>query len=153
MLILPVAEHLELVLLPVKEGSQPGCIRKQGVAPTGNIDSLCYRIHVCRNTTALHESSVKGCCRSSDRSISRVLSDGKPSGRSFLSEHDRSCSPAAYPRRLYRGGCSRRLLGLAPAGVYHAGCVATTAVSSYLTFSPLPLARRSVFCGTGRHCI
>ena len=71
-----VAEYLERVLLQVKEDLQPGCIQKPEMVPAGNIDSLCYRIHVCRNTTALHESSVKGCCRSSDRSISRVLSDG-----------------------------------------------------------------------------
>ena len=48
-------------------------------------------------------------------------------------------SPAAYPRRLDRGGHSHRILGLAPAGVYRAGCVTTTAVGSYPAFSPLPL--------------
>ena len=47
-------------------------------------------------------------------------------------------------------GNSRRLLGLAPAGVYRAAHVAMYAVSSYLTFSPLPLSGRSVFCGTFR---
>jgi hypothetical protein len=33
---------------------------------------------------------------------------------------------------------SRRLFGLAPAGVYHAARVTTSAVGSYPTFSPLP---------------
>ena len=33
---------------------------------------------------------------------------------------------------------SRRLFGLAPAGVYHAIRVTTNAVGSYPTFSPLP---------------
>ena len=43
------------------------------------------------------------------------------------------------------------LFDLAPGGVYHAFFVTKKAVSSYLTFSPLPVARacwRSVFCGT-----
>ena len=43
------------------------------------------------------------------------------------------------------------LLGLAPAGVCRAAHVATSAVGSYSTFSPLPLSRRFVFCGTFRH--
>ena len=37
------------------------------------------------------------------------------------------------------------LLGLAPAGVCHATRVATSAVSSYLTFSPLPPERGGLF--------
>ena len=37
------------------------------------------------------------------------------------------------------------LLGLAPAGVCHATRVATGAVSSYLTFSPLPLKEAVCF--------
>ena len=45
------------------------------------------------------------------------------------------------------------LCGLSPGGVCRAGAVSCTAVSSYLTISPLPLpgipaSRRSVFCGT-----
>jgi len=39
---------------------------------------------------------------------------------------------------LVEVGASRCLLGLAPAGVYHAASVAVRAVSSYLAFSPLP---------------
>lgn len=50
---------------------------------------------------------------------------------------------------------SHRLLGLAPAGVYRAARVATDAVGSYPTISPLPpLSRwRSVFCGTVRRIL
>ena len=45
------------------------------------------------------------------------------------------------------------LFGLAPGGVFHAGGVATAAVRSYRTFSPLPDPsceghRRFVLCGT-----
>ena len=47
------------------------------------------------------------------------------------------------------------LFGLAPCGVYRAVCVATNAVGSYPTLSPLPpLARRRfAFCCTGRLCV
>jgi hypothetical protein len=38
-------------------------------------------------------------------------------------------------------GASRCLFGLAPAGVYPATTVTSRAVSSYLTFSPLPVPR------------
>jgi len=59
-----------------------------------------------------------------------------------------SLPAASWSRR----GASRRLLGLAPAGVCRATDVTTGAVGSYPTFSPLPTARRhrwrSVFCGT-----
>src|SRR4051812_37898957 len=51
---------------------------------------------------------------------------------------------------LIEVGTSRRLLGLAPAGVYRAASVASRAVGSYPTFSPLPIAGRSVLCGTFR---
>jgi hypothetical protein len=43
------------------------------------------------------------------------------------------------------------LFDLAPGGVYHAFFVTKKAVSSYLTFSPLPYKfqlRRFIFCGT-----
>jgi hypothetical protein len=43
------------------------------------------------------------------------------------------------------------LFDLAPCGVYHAAAVASVAVRSYRTFSPLPRrARRYIFCGTFR---
>ncbi len=50
---------------------------------------------------------------------------------------------------------TRRLFGLAPAGVCHAVRITAYAVGSYPTFSPLPpLARRRfVFCGTVRHTL
>jgi len=40
------------------------------------------------------------------------------------------------------------LFGLAPDGVYQAAAVTFSAVRSYRTFSPLPINRRSIFCGT-----
>jgi len=43
---------------------------------------------------------------------------------------------------LVEVGTSRCLFGLAPAGVYPAASVASRAVSSYLTFSPLPSLAR-----------
>ena len=46
--------------------------------------------------------------------------------------------------------CTRHaspLLGLAPDGGYPAAVLPRTPVVSYTTFSPLPLARRSIFCG------
>jgi len=67
----------------------------------------------------------------------------EPPRRSFFSECDHSHPLAAYPRRLDRGGYSRRLLGLAPTGVYRAAHVAMNAVGSYPTFSPLPLKTTS----------
>ena len=42
------------------------------------------------------------------------------------------------------------LFGLAPRGVCPASPIARAAVRSYRTFSPLPLARRYIFCGTFR---
>ena len=46
---------------------------------------------------------------------------------------------AAYPGVLSRRTTSPPLFGLAPDEVYHAASVAGDAVSSYLTFSPLPI--------------
>jgi len=62
------------------------------------------------------------------------------------------------PQRFSGGICRINILRticLAPCGVYHAILVTDDAVSSYLTFSPLPskiCGRWSVFCGTLRHC-
>ncbi len=42
------------------------------------------------------------------------------------------------------------LFGLAPSGVFPATTVASRAVRSYRTISPLPLTRRYIFCGTFR---
>jgi len=70
---------------------------------------------------------------------------------------DRRCrrSPATYPGVLMRRAASAPLFGLAPGGVYPATPVTRSAVSSYLTISPLPRyrtsrARRYIFCGTFR---
>ena len=52
-------------------------------------------------------------------------------------------------RRLkQRGPRLPSLFGLSPSGVYTATFVTKRAVSSYLTFSPLPSKRRYVFCCT-----
>ena len=42
------------------------------------------------------------------------------------------------------------LFGLAPSGVYHANNITIIAVSSYLTFSPLQIELRFIFCCTFR---
>ena len=82
-----------------------------------------------------------------DQSVSRVLY-GNPKGC-----RDGHFSRSAIARTLQqptRGvfievGCSRRILGLAPAGVYRAVHVATHAVGSYPTFSPLPSFEGGLF--------
>ena len=82
-------------------------------------------------------------------------------------------TPAAYPRVLSSRASSPLLFGLAPRGVFRAPGVATGAVGSYPTFSPLPgsaciaktscrfpcrmppcsLHRRSILCGTFRDAV
>ena len=69
-----------------------------------------------------------------------------PAASSDLPGHRRRIAPTAFKRHV-------SLHGLAPDGVYHAQPVASLAVRSYRTFSPLPrrrrcAARRFVFCGT-----
>ncbi len=101
-------------------------------------------------------------------------------GRSFLWVPDRSGTQAAYPRVASVRPCGLTetgragpplLFGLAPRGVFRASSVATRAVGSYPTVSPLPNAfgrkrrargfasslppgraphRRFIFCGTLR---
>ncbi len=53
---------------------------------------------------------------------------------------------ATYPEASDGQPASASLFGLAPGGVYPAFCVATKAVSSYLTISPLPVpaCRRAI---------
>ena len=97
-----------------------------------------------KDTTLCGGRSRKGLCQS----MQPVCKPGsvrwrEPPRRSFLSECDHSHPLAAYPRRLDRGGYSRRLLGLAPIGVYRAAHVTMNAVGSYPTFSPLPLKTTS----------
>ncbi len=66
-----------------------------------------------------------------------------------------SSQPAArrIATPLSRRAVSRRLFGLAPAGVCRATCVTTSAVGSYPTLSPLPWLspRRFTFCCAVRH--
>ena len=86
-----------------------------------------------------------------DHSSSPAIAGGikQPTRRSGTG---RSLAPAAVARRQFRVP----LFGLAPCGVLPATDVATGAVRSYRTFSPLPRlralsrtsARRYVFCAT-----
>lgn len=90
------------------------------------------------------------------RPVSRVLSKQKIL-RTVISLGMRSpaLSSGLPAASLSKRTASRRLFGLAPAGVYRAVRVATNAVGSYPTFSPLPTLSRGrfVFCGTVRHRI
>jgi len=54
---------------------------------------------------------------------------------------------AAYPSN-FTGIITLLLFGLAPKRVYNAIIVTNYAVSSYPTFSPLPISRRYIFCCT-----
>ncbi len=87
----------------------------------------------------------------SGRAVSRILSAPKNRGREpFVS--------AADTRNLFRVAERERaapgfLFGLAPDGVFRALSITRQAVSSYLTFSPLPrpCGRGGlIFCGTVR---
>jgi|GEM_PF-4355215 len=84
-----------------------------------------------------------------DRSISRVLS--------WTAIHLGPASPRASSDLPGPGAghAHGSLFGLAPGGVYPATAVASGAVRSYRTFSPLPggskAARRYLFCGTFRN--
>lgn len=79
--------------------------------------------------------------------VGRILSTGTPVGRSFLWAQALTCALATYPhartgrpaRSVDRNAC---LCGVAPGGVWRAARVATDAVSSYLTVSPLPPSTR-----------
>ena len=123
-----------------------------------------------RSGAVMH--SLTEVVRENRRPVSRVLSEHRRerlcTGWSFLSASGHPNAPAAYPRLdhahrsrfrsrclqpLSRRAVSRRIFGLAPAGVCRAVNVAADAVGSYPTVSPLPRLspRRSVFCGTFRH--
>ncbi len=84
-----------------------------------------------------------------DRSISRVLS--------WTAIHLGPASPRASSDLPGPGAghAHGSLFGLAPGGVYPATAVASGAVRSYRTFSPLPggskAAGRYLFCGTFRN--
>jgi hypothetical protein len=74
-----------------------------------------------------------------NRSVSRVLSDRRNSPDDHFSR-SMVTHTLQQPTRgvLIEVDVSRRIFGLAPAGVYHAARVATNAVGSYPTISPLP---------------
>ena len=84
-----------------------------------------------------------------DRSISRVLS-WTVIHLGFASPQTSSNLPGSSA-----GHANGSLFGLAPGGVYPATAVASGAVRSYRTFSPLPggskAAGRYLFCGTFRN--
>ena len=63
--------------------------------------------------------------------------------RSFLWERRCRRPRATYPRRITGRAAPSPLFGLAAGGVYHAGRVTTTAVSSYLAISPLPFSAKA----------
>ena len=84
-----------------------------------------------------------------DRSISRVLS-WTVIHLGFASPQTSSNLPGSSA-----GHANGSLFGLAPGGVYPATTVASGAVRSYRTFSPLPVPtrgrnRRYLLCGTSR---
>ena len=85
-----------------------------------------------------------------DRSISRVLS-WTVIHLGFASPQTSSNLPGSSA-----GHANGSLFGLAPGGVYPATTVASGAVRSYRTFSPLPVPtrgrnRRYLLCGTSRN--
>jgi hypothetical protein len=85
------------------------------------------------------ESSGKGCYNSSDQPVSRVLYDSRCHRDGHFSRNAITHILQQPTRGVFvEVGNSHRLLGLAPAGVYHAARVTTHAVGSYPTFSPLP---------------
>jgi hypothetical protein len=74
-------------------------------------------------------------------SVSPLRRDGgHSSGPDVAARLERPTRDGA-PRRTRDPGRSRRLFGLASGGVCRAGTVTDAAVSSYLTFSPLPVRR------------
>src|SRR5438105_2753321 len=89
--------------------------------------------------------------------VSRILSagllrqDGHSSGPRIAARLKRPTrrfdAPSRHVLRRTRGPS---LFGLAPCGVCPARCITAAAVRSYRTFSPLPVTRRYVFCGTFR---
>ena len=78
------------------------------------------------------------------RPVSRVLS------RTVIHLGCKSpCSSSNLPRNR-AGHASVPLFDLAPSGVFPATTVASCAVRSYRTISPLPASWRYIFCGTFR---
>jgi len=72
--------------------------------------------------------------------------------QSFIWDARHRTPQATYPDPVRTTPCGS-LFGLAPGGVYPATTVASGAVRSYRTISPLPVpcdSRRYLFCGTRR---
>ena len=96
-----------------------------------------------------HRPALTAVSNKVDRSISRVLS--------WTAIHLGPASPRASSDLPGPGAghAHGSLFGLAPGGVYPATAVASGAVRSYRTFSPLPggskAAGRYLFCGTFRN--
>ena len=88
--------------------------------------------------------------------VSRILSalaGGTviPLGRALLrGSSDLPGGKDAPSRHVSQANPGPSLFGLAPCGVCPAPLITKRAVRSYRTFSPLPLARRYIFCGTFR---
>jgi len=61
-------------------------------------------VHDKSHTAAPLRRVVRPCVQTVAKPVSRVLWDGEPSRRSFLSGRSRPRPPAAYPQRLDRGG-------------------------------------------------
>ena len=103
-----------------------------------------------------------------ERPISRILSRGLPLMDDHSSDHAvTDTATAANPdllerkklrRHARRHRSTRSLFGVAPGGACHAAAVASRAVGSYPTVSPLPANaprrtltdRRFIFCGAFR---
>ena len=99
--------------------------------------------------SGIHFSQLASRTKKVDRSISRVLS-WTVIHLGFASPQTSSNLPGSSA-----GHANGSLFGLAPGGVYPATTVASGAVRSYRTFSPLPVPtrgrnRRYLLCGTSR---
>jgi len=99
--------------------------------------------------SGIHFSQLASRTKKVDRSISRVLS-WTVIHLGFASPQTSSNLPGSSA-----GHANGSLFGLAPGGVYPATAVASGAVRSYRTFSPLPVPtrgrnRRYLLCGTSR---
>ena len=87
------------------------------------------------------------------RPVSRVLSDARKRETAIPLDRPSPAGSRDLPGPLGPAtalpACTgaRSLFGLAPGGACHAAPVTRSAVGSYPTLSPLPLAGRSAFCG------
>ena len=110
----------------------------------GPAPSVC-RVSRTPRRRSVHDPPEKSQTVCKPGSVLRFLQEGQ----SFI--WDGCCQPprATHPGREPKTAHARPLFGLAPGGVYLASDVATAAVRSYRTLSPLPPGRRRfAFCGT-----